>query len=139
MNRYHTISLLLLTLVLAGGLIVPLEAGAAIVPSCGVSVDQGGHLINPCGFDALMQLIQNAITFLLWFTVPVAALLFSYAGFLYLTAGDNPGNVEKAHKIFKDAVIGVVIMLVAWLVVYLITTTLLKPNYQDVPLLERIR
>ena len=77
-----------------------------------------------CDYNALIKLIQNLIAFMLWLAAPVATLLFAYAGFLYLTAGDNASRVETAHTIFRDAIIGIVVMLIAFLVVYLITNTL---------------
>lgn len=80
-----------------------------------------------CDFDDLVTLIQNIINFLLYtVAVPVATLLFMWAGFKYLTAGGDPGKVKAAHSIFMNVFIGFLIALGAWLVVNLLAQTLLK-------------
>jgi len=78
-----------------------------------------------CGFDQLMTLINNVITFLL-FTVatPLAAIIIAYAGWLYLSSGGNSSDVTKAKKILMNVVIGYVIGLAAWLIVKTIITSL---------------
>jgi hypothetical protein len=52
--------------------------------------------------------------------------MFAYAGYLYLTAMGNSGQISKAHTVFLDAIIGFIIMLSAWLFVDFILTALLK-------------
>ncbi|MFZ2978887.1 MAG: hypothetical protein WA057_04425, partial [Candidatus Magasanikiibacteriota bacterium] len=48
---------------------------------------------NGCGFNELMQLVNNVIKFVLFaLAVPIAALMFVYAGFQMVTSGGN------AHK-----------------------------------------
>jgi hypothetical protein len=47
---------------------------------------------------------------------------FSYAGYLYITG--VPGNISKAHDIFKKVILGFVIMLAAWFIVYQLITWL---------------
>ena len=78
-----------------------------------------------CGFDQLMTLINNVITFLL-FTVatPLAAIIIAYAGWLYLSSGGNSSDVTRAKKILMNVVIGYVIGLAAWLIVKTIITSL---------------
>ncbi|MDD4988818.1 MAG: hypothetical protein PHV42_00115 [Candidatus Pacebacteria bacterium] len=70
-----------------------------------------------CGFQQFLNLIGNIIGFLLKVAVSIAAVAFFFAGFLYLTAGGNPGKIEEAHQIFWSALIGIIIMLCAWLLV----------------------
>jgi len=48
-----------------------------------------------------------------------------YAGYLYLTAVGDTGQISKAHGLFKNAIIGFIIILVAWLLVDFILTALL--------------
>jgi hypothetical protein len=85
-----------------------------------------------CTFFDFVQLVQNVTTFLLLLSFPVAVILFSYAGFRLLTGGDNSSRLEEAKQIFMDVAIGLLIALTAWLVVKLITSTLLKEgSYVD--------
>jgi len=71
----------------------------------------------PCDFAMLIQLVQNLITFALIIAAPLAAIMFAYAGFLYLTAAGETGKISKAHGIFMTVFWGIVIVLAAWLIV----------------------
>lgn len=90
--------------------------GGGIIPECPN---------GPCGFNELMQLINNVIKFLL-FTIatPLAALGIVYAGWLYLSAGGSTENTTKAKKILTNIIIGYVIALAAWLIVNTILKSL---------------
>ena len=57
-------------------------------------------------------------------SAPVAAVAFAWAGVLYLTAAGDEGKIGKAHAIFTDVLIGLGIVLSAWLIVKLIVTGL---------------
>lgn len=84
-----------------------------------------GNLIpcdgEDCNFTQLMVLFNNVIEFLL-FTIatPFAAIVFAYAGWLYLRAGDNPGNKGKAKSMFIKMLVGYVVALGAYLIVKVI-------------------
>lgn len=79
-----------------------------------------------CDFDTLIDLVQSIINFLLIIAAPLAAILFAYAGWLYLSAGGSPEKVKKAHGIFVTVFWGLVIALAAWLVVTTIANVLLE-------------
>lgn len=70
-----------------------------------------------CQACNLAQLIQNIINFVIGLSIPIAAALFAYAGVLYFTSASRPDNIGKAKRIFKDAFIGFLITITAWLVV----------------------
>ena len=89
----------------------------------------GGEGQPDCDFNQLIILIQSIINFLLFIAAPIAAVMFAYAGWLYLSAAGNQGQVEKAHKIFTTVFMGIVIALAAWLIVNVISTVLLKPDF----------
>jgi len=90
-----------------------------------------------CDFNAFLSLIQRLMKFLIFISIPIATLLFSYAGFLYVTAGGNTGKIQKAHDIFKDVAVGFLIVLSAWLIVNTIVSPLISDNYET--LLEPVR
>ena len=54
---------------------------------------------------------------MVFIAVPLAAIAFAWAGFLYLSARGNPGQISKAHGIFLNVAIGLGIVLIAWLAV----------------------
>ena len=103
---------------------VPLISfGAKLVPECNIIVN--GVMTEPCDFNYLMTLINNIISFILiTLATPIFALIIIYAGWLYLSSGGSSENVSKAKHIFKNALIGYVIALAAWLIVKSILTAL---------------
>lgn len=97
--------------------------GAGLVPDCNIIVN--GVMTKPCDFNSLMTLINSVINFLLiTLATPLFALILIYVGWLYLSSGGSSENVTKAKKILKNAFIGYVIALAAWLIVKTILTTL---------------
>ena len=97
---------------------------AAGLVTCGTGATSDAA-IN-CGFNDFISLVQRIINFLLFvLAVPLAAIAFTYAGWLYLSsAGGNEGNVNKAHEVFKNVVIGLCIALAAWLIVHAVISGL---------------
>jgi hypothetical protein len=102
-----------------GGTHVRVAYAEPLAVSCNQEIDPAtGHFSNPCDFADLMLQIQKVITFLLVdIAIPMAAIAFAYAGFLFMTSGGNSGQVERAKGIFKKVFIGSLIALAAWLIV----------------------
>jgi hypothetical protein len=87
----------------------------------------------PCGNDAqndectvchLQVLAMNLLNWLVLIVVAVAAILFVNAGALYVFSPTNPGNISKAHKLFLSALIGLIIVLSAWLIINMVMSAL---------------
>jgi len=100
-----------------------LFAASDLVPDCSTKIDLVTNKFIPheCGFSDLMVLAYNVVHFLIFtLFLPIAAILFAYAGFLFMTAGGSEENVGKARKIFGHVAIGLVVMLCAWLIVKLV-------------------
>jgi len=74
---------------------------------------------NLCDFDALMALINTIVHFILFYmAVPIAAIMFAYAGFLMVTAGgEAAGARTKAKSIFSNTLLGLIIAVAAWLII----------------------
>ena len=70
-----------------------------------------------CNLDSLVELAQNIIEFFIYVSPFVAAVAFAYAGWLYITATGDTGQIKKAHGIFTSVAIGFIIILSAWLIV----------------------
>lgn len=68
-----------------------------------------------CNFKALMETVKSLINTLFFITVPLATVLFAYAGFLYLTGSQK--NIGTAKSIFSSVAKGFIIMLIAWFAV----------------------
>ena len=82
-----------------------------------------------CGFGRLIQLAQNLITDLIILSTFLAIAAFVYAGVILLTSGGKSGKLEEAKGIFMKVLIGYLWILGAWLLVYTITSVLLKPEF----------
>lgn len=74
---------------------------------------------NMCGFNDIFVLINNIVKFFLQVVLlPLAIIIIAYVGFLFLTSGGNEEKRSKAKRIFGHLVIGILMVLGAWLIVY---------------------
>ena len=71
----------------------------------------GNMLCNPLKVDSIEQLILTIIDVVLVFLLPVIILYIMYAGYLFVTAQGNPGEISAARKALLTALIGGVIVL----------------------------
>ncbi|HEY4513447.1 MAG TPA: hypothetical protein VJH06_02970 [Candidatus Paceibacterota bacterium] len=79
---------------------------------------------SKCDFTALMALVNKVITFILVdLALPIAAIMFAYAGFLMITAGGESAHAKtKAKNIFTNAIIGFILAVACWLIISTILT-----------------
>jgi hypothetical protein len=110
LSGYYFLVLTLPMFVFAQGAGLP----KSIVPCNGVD----------CEVCHLATLAQNLLNTGIFMFIFIAAMLFSYAGFLYLT-NEAIGQQQKAKSIFKNVAIGLIILLSAWLVVDTLMKTVL--------------
>lgn len=99
--------------------IMPNIATAAIVPCEGDS----------CTACELITLGNNIIKFLIMVGVLFATILLMYAGYLMVSAQGNRAKIENARSIFTNVVIGISIMLLAFLIVDTFMKTFLGPRF----------
>src|ERR1035437_2989624 len=112
-------------------LVMPsLSSAAGLVP-CNNSpvMNSDGTVATPaipCDFNALMALINTIVKFILFdMAIPIAAIMFAYAGFLMVTAGgEAAGARTKAKSIFTNAIFGLILAVAAWLIVNTILSIL---------------
>ncbi len=101
-----------LTFIASGALLlVPMLVSAQfdqLVPTCGTDGCQACHAV---------ALAQNVINFLVGIAAFIAVLIFSYAGFLMITAAGNVSQVERAKSFFWNVLIGMLIVLAGWLII----------------------
>lgn len=82
-------------------------------------VDEAGNPVpEVCGFNDLIRLVNVAIDFMIFvILIPVATLLFMYAGLLYILTFADPKNKGKAKNIFQKVFKGLLWALLAWVIV----------------------
>jgi len=85
----------------------------------------GFKLENPTGVGTIADLAKKIAEAVIDLAIPVAVVMFVYAGFLYLTAGQYPSNVTKAGNIMKYTALGLVLIFGGNAIVDLIRNTLL--------------
>ncbi|MFA5052855.1 MAG: hypothetical protein WC565_02260 [Parcubacteria group bacterium] len=85
-----------------------------IALAAGEGSDSGSGLpsftiVNPLNLPAgdPATLIDGIINGLLWIVIPVAALMYLWAGFLFLTSGGNDEKVKQARKTVLWTSVGV--------------------------------
>lgn len=82
-----------------------------------------GGLKNPLSSPDLMSFLQELLNVIMIFAVPLIVFMIIYAGFLYVMARGNEGEVTKASKALLYAVIGGVIILGANVILAVISGT----------------
>lgn len=83
-----------------------------------------GTPTDPCRFADFMALVQRMINFILILMLPICAIIFAYIGFLFLTSGGSSETKSKAKGILLKTVIGLILVLAAWLIVKTIVVSL---------------
>lgn len=86
------------------------------------SVESIGAQIG-LGDADLKTTVINIIRLALGLMTLIAVVFIIYGGFVWLTAGGSEERVEKAKGIITAAVIGLIVILLAWAVVIFVTRT----------------
>ena len=82
---------------------------------CGRSSDS-----TPCSLCDIFLMAQKMIDFIIGLIVIIAPILIAVGGFMILLGGANPGQVDTGKKIIKNAIIGIIIALVAWTLINMV-------------------
>lgn len=88
---------------------------------CGYNLGKGGRM---CLFSDLIILVDRVIDYIFILVLPIAAIIFAYAGYLYITSGGNPEKRTAAKKAMTYLVIGIAVIMMAWLLVKAVLTSL---------------
>ena len=87
------------------------NAPATTTTGSGSAGCSGSTLCNPLKVDSIEELVLTIIKVVLVFLLPVIVLYIMYAGYLFVTAQGNPGELTAAKKALLTALIGGVIIL----------------------------
>jgi putative copper export protein len=88
-----------------------------------------GDAAGPCTYAHLILLVKNLITAMVILSTFIATGAFAYAGILLMGSGGNEGAKDKAKKMLWKVLIGYLWILAAWLIVYTISSVLLKDGF----------
>lgn len=104
--------------------IVPGSAG--LIP-CGKAMNDPSTDWNECDACTLCSLIlmgQLIIEFLVKITAVLALIMITFSGLLYMFAAGSSGAIEKAKSMMKYALLGFVLVFIAWAMIDSILITM---------------
>lgn len=101
---------ILSALVLAAVLAVPTVAAAQ------VNIGSYGNTFG-LGTSDLQATVIKIVQWVLGFLGLIAVIFILYGGFVWMTAGGNEDKVATAKKVISAAVVGLIIVLLAWAIV----------------------
>ena len=91
-------------------ILTPVLVGADGLVKCGGEGD-------PCNFEDLLILVKDVLKWILIMVAPISAIMFAYAGFLYMTSQGSVDKRKKANKVFTNVGFGLFFVVGAWLIV----------------------
>ena len=95
----------------------PAESPGGLV-KCGTLRDAENKITNPCGFNDFLTLINDVISFVFTnLVLPIAAIMFAYAGFELVTSGGSTEKKSKAKSIFTNVAKGLIVAAGTFLIV----------------------
>lgn len=105
-----------------GGLFLARAPISHAVTSTSFSIESIGGQVG-LGDTDLRQVVFNVIRLVLGLLSLAAVSYMIYGGYIWLTAAGNEQRVEKAKQIILQAAIGMVIVLLAWAIVFFVART----------------
>lgn len=109
-----------------------LPAAAVLLPAASFAQVFPERIVSCSGVDCtvcdLAGMAQNIINMGILVAVFFSGIMFAYAGFLYLTTVVED-QVSRARSIFTNVLLGLVLVLAAWLIVDVIMKTFLGGSF----------
>lgn len=81
----------------------------------------------------LEEIVVGAINYLLGFLGLLAAIMIILAGFRWIVSGGNEEKLEAAKKTLSSAVIGLIIVIIAWSIVTFVGGAILDGGQGGLP------
>ena len=81
-------------------------------------------LEDPLKFTSIADFVQGALEAFVVISLPILAFFIIWSGFKFVLAQGKPGDLEKARENFKWLIVGAILILGAWSLALLISTTI---------------
>ena len=120
----HIASFALLVLLTAPAIVSSAVMPGQIVPCTGALPKE-----TACTICDIAQVAQNVLNTGIFVAVFLSAILFAWAGVKYLTSAVNQGGLNEAKSLFLNVLIGLFIILGAWLVIDTLMKTLTNGQF----------
>jgi hypothetical protein len=95
----------------------PKDSGFQLVSCTGV-VDPRTGKGTVCDYAQLIATASRILQYVFYILVPITILMILFTGFKFLTAGSEPAKLEKAKSMLKPLIIGIILMMSAYVIVY---------------------
>ncbi|MCX6717603.1 MAG: pilin [Candidatus Taylorbacteria bacterium] len=112
----RSFSILLLVLVL-----LPFISFGAIV-NCGNSDP------SECNFYSITRMVNEGLKWFMGISISVVTISFAIAGGMMLLNPGDSAKRSKAKEVFKNTIIGLIIVLTAYLIVYTVLKGITNPD-----------
>lgn len=76
----------------------------------------------------LVQAVLNITNYALGLAISIATLMIMYAGVLYMVSGGNEEAADRARKTLANAIVGIIIMGLAYAIVNVIVIVISAPG-----------
>ena len=108
-----------LCVLVIAAVVMPAEASAAIkIFGTNIECDPAkAPASGGCGFAHFIEVIRATINFLMRVAIPLAAVFIAWGGIIIMSAAGSTEKVAQGKKIITAAIVGIVILLGAWLVI----------------------
>lgn len=85
-----------------------------------------------CTFQDLINAVNKVVTFGRDIALELSVIVLAIAGFKYMTSGGNASKRAEANQMLLKVVYGIIFIIAAWLIVNLITNTLLGKSLDTI-------
>ncbi|HEU5114755.1 MAG TPA: pilin [Candidatus Paceibacterota bacterium] len=87
-----------------------------------------GQLDHDCNFAQLVATAYRFIVYIFYIMIPILAAMIIITGYKYMTAGGDANLVADAKRMLRPVIIGIFLIIGAWLIVHTILDKLLAPS-----------
>ncbi len=131
MNNPIKITFFLITACFLFSLATPVSAksvvetiiGRPLIPE---SCTRAAGDVNECGLTQMLEVVVNASSLIVAMTGSVALLMFTVGGLMFIVSAGNQESIQKGKAILQAAVIGIILVLGAWMIINVIILALTK-------------
>ena len=108
---------------LIAGLLVVLALAVPVASFAQVTIKQSVGTTFALGTADLESTVIQIVQWVLGLLGLIAVIMIIYGGFIWLTAGGNEDKIGSAKRIISAAVVGLIIVLLAWAIVTFVVST----------------
>lgn len=127
--------IIIISLILLAGLLLPQAVNAALVP-CGRHEDDlttPEKETDPCNLCHIFMMLQRLLNGIGLVAAGWAIIFIVIGGIVIMTAGGSPDKASQGKRMITYAIIGIVIAFGAWLVINTLMNKLVRPEAMPWP------